>query len=133
MTEPTPSRDRELTARDMAAIEAAYTPGDLPAEVTLTDGRTVLVCRDECHEMTRGRAGALRRYLDELVRAGRKNALVTIGDPKDTRVPVLRTTVGQLAAAGRSTAQVPAPPPSGPTPLPTAAAANLPVLGQDRR
>lgn len=95
---------RWWTAEDLAAVRAAFDAGELPAEVDVTGGGTVLVCVDEARDVGvsfgSGKARALTRTLLDLVRAGRKADLVVIEDPKNPAAPTQSATVGALAAAG---------------------------------
>jgi hypothetical protein len=87
------------TDEDIDAVCAAIAAGDLPAEVTCTDGRRVVVSVDEAVAFTGGKATGMQRLLRDLVLDGRRNDLVYLTDPKDPAVPAERTTVGALAAA----------------------------------
>lgn len=83
MGEPAPRSELgRWTAEDQAAISAAFDAGDLPTEVTLSDGRTVVVCLDEVASLTD--TDALDRMLSDLARTSRKNDL-PLDDALDRR------------------------------------------------
>jgi hypothetical protein len=100
-------RGHEWTADDLAAVRAAVDAGELPTEVPLTGGGTVLLCFDEAATLTgttgsgKNSTGPMHEMLMKLVRAGRADDPVLIEDPKDPAAPAMRATVGAPAAAAR--------------------------------
>ena len=87
-------------ADDLAAIRAAHEAGDLPTEVTLPSGGTVLLVVDEAYDA--GGAAAMQQLLARLAREGRKKDIVLTTDPKDLIWPPRYATLEDLDAAGRA-------------------------------
>jgi hypothetical protein len=77
------------TTGDTAA-HAAIAAGEPPTEIGLSDGRTVTIVFDEIVDVAGlddpaagGKAGALQRMMQDLIRAGRKNDSVGLSNPTD--------------------------------------------------